>query len=349
MVQHGPQLATVLLVCALAAEAGVIVTSPPVAVPAARAATMPNSLRRTGAAPVSSFDLPGIVNAHLFGRAADNNPDNAPQTAVSLVLSGVLAVSNPEQGMAILGPSTATAKLYVAGSALPGGVKLHAIYNDRVLLERDGALEALYLPKQSSSSNEPALQNATAQNSPVQRLQNIARGPNNQLLNGLIRVMPLQDLHNRGKLLGFRLYPGPGGAAGFARLGFLPGDEITAVNGTPLNDAESSNAVLQTLSTSATASVTIVRNGVAQEMNLNLDAVATEAESATQAASQAAPISDSPSQGRNFGGRFGVNRAPDAATPTPAIPPDADPGLQNRARAGAIPPQPDPTAAGPDP
>jgi general secretion pathway protein C len=348
MVQHGPQLATVLLVCALAAEAGIIVTSPPVAVPAARAATMPNSLRRTGAAPVSSFDLPGIVNAHLFGRAADNNPDNAPQTAVSLVLSGVLAVSNPEQGMAILGPSTATAKLYVAGSALPGGVKLHAIYNDRVLLERDGALEALYLPKQSSSSNEPALQNTTAQNSPVQRLQNIARGPNNQLLNGLIRVTALQDLHNRGKLLGFRLYPGPGGAAGFARLGFLPGDEITAVNGTPLNDAESSNAVLQTLSTSATASVTIVRNGVAQEMNLNLDAVATEAESATQAASQAA-TSDSPYPGRNFGGRFGVNRAPDAGIPTPAIPPDADPGLQNRARAGAIPPQPDPTAAGPDP
>ena len=144
MVQHGPQLATVLLVCALAAEAGVIVTSPPVAVPAARAAAMPGSLRRTGAAPVSSFDLPGIVNAHLFGRQADNNPDNAPQSAVSLVLSGVLAVSNPEQGMAIIGPSTAAAKLYMAGSALPGGVRLHAIYNDRVLLERDGALYLRY-------------------------------------------------------------------------------------------------------------------------------------------------------------------------------------------------------------
>ena len=339
--QHGPQLATVLLVCALATEAGVIVTSPSVAVPAARASAMPGSLHRPGAQPVTSFDLPGIVNAHLFGRPADNNPDNAPQTAMQLVLSGVLAVSNPEQGMAIIGPSSAAAKLYMAGSALPGGARLHAIYNDRVLLERDGALEALYLPKQSSSS-EPVSQNTLAQTSPVQRLQNIARGPNNQLLNGLIRVMPLQDLHNKGKLLGFRLYPGPGGAAGFARLGFLPGDEITAVNGTPLNDVDRSNEVLQTLSSSATASVTIVRNGVAQEMNLNLDAVATEAESATQSASQATQP-----QVRNFGGRFGANRGPDAAAPPlPSILPDADPALQNPARGGAIPPQPDQIAAG---
>ncbi|HEX9138570.1 MAG TPA: type II secretion system protein N [Steroidobacteraceae bacterium] len=337
--QHGPQLATVLLVCALAAEAGIIVTSPSVAVPAARSGiAVPGSLRRPGAQPVSSFDLPGIVNAHLFGRPADTNPDNAPQTAMSLVLSGVLAVSNPEQGMAIIGPSAAAAKLYMAGSALPGGARLHAIYNDRVLLERDGALEALYLPKQSSSG-EPGLQNATLQNSPVQRLQNIARGPNNQLLNGLIRVMPLQDLHNRGKLLGFRLYPGPGAAAGFARLGFLPGDEITAVNGTPLNDAENSNAVLQTLSSSATASVTIVRNGVAQEMNLNLDAVATEAESATQAASQTVQP-----PGRNFGGRFGANR--DSSLAGPLVPPA--PVEPDSARSGAIPPLPDPIAAGPE-
>jgi general secretion pathway protein C len=338
LLQHGPQLATVLLVCALAAEAGVIVTSPSVSVPAARAGALPGSVRRSGAQPVSSFDLPGIVNAHLFGRPADNNPDNAPQTAMSLVLSGVLAVSNPEQGMAIIGPSPAAAKLYLAGSALPGGARLHAIYNDRVLLERDGALEALYLPKQSSG--EPGLQNTTTQTSPVQRLQNIARGPNNQLLNGLIRVMPLQDLHNRGKLLGFRIYPGPGGAAGFARLGFLPGDEITAVNGTALNDADRSNEVLQTLSSSATASVTIVRNGVAQEMNLNLDAVATEAESATQAASQAAQP-----QGR---ARFGVNRGPDAAAPLPFIPAEPEPALQNPPRGFTLPPQPDPIVAGPD-
>ena len=55
------------------------------------------------------------------------------------------------------------------------------------------------------------------------------------------------------------------------------------MDGSPLDDPNKSNAVLQTLSSAASASVTVQRNGVPLEVNLNLETVASTAESALQA------------------------------------------------------------------
>ena len=148
LVQHGPRLATGLLALLLAIQAGFIVTSQN---RGAHGKGAPGGISAAGnvsAAAPPALRVNEITSAHLFGEAQSSVADaNAPQTNVQLVLAGVLALPDPKRGLAILGPTTAAAKLYTVGSAVPGGVNLYAVYKDRVLLDRGGIIESLYLPR----------------------------------------------------------------------------------------------------------------------------------------------------------------------------------------------------------
>lgn len=277
LAQHGPRMATSALLACLAIEAGIIVTRNlgQTALMASDAAPAVTAQPRRG------VDLRSIVDAHLFGQAAVSSTD-APPTSIPLVLAGVLALQDPNQGMAIMGPTAAQAKLYAVGSAVPGGARLHAVYRDRVLLDRGGALEALMLPRKSAVSGPPP---AAATPTPGQRLQALAQN-NGALLGGLLRA---QAVFQQGKLQGYRIFPGTrSNPAAFAQLGLRAGDMITAVNGTPLDDPNRALDILQTLSSSSSASVTLLRNGAQQDVALNLAAVANEAEHATDDAAGAA-------------------------------------------------------------
>jgi general secretion pathway protein C len=177
-------------------------------------------------------------------------------------------------------------------------VRLHAVYRDRVLLERGGTLESLTLPRQSLVSAPPP--KATAP-TPGQRLQALTQ-TSGALLGGLIRV---QAVLQQGALQGYRIFPGVrSDPAGFAQLGLRAGDLITAVNGTPLDDPNRSLDILQTLSAASSAEVTIVRQGVQQDISLNLAAVASHAERAASA-EESAPV---PSEGAAVGNRPQVER-----------------------------------------
>ena len=88
-----------------------------------------------------------------------------------------------------------------------------------------------------------------------------------------------QAVFSGSKLSGYRIYPGGRASIGaFTRLGLRPGDLITAVNGTPLDDPNRGSEILDTLSSSASASVTVQRNGQSVDLNLNLETVASDAE-----------------------------------------------------------------------
>jgi len=295
--ERGPAVASVLLVLALGVQGGLILTGSGTHAQPSGAASATHA--HAGARPL---DLATIINRNLFGSMkAQGDGSDAPQTSAALVLAGVLAVDDPERGMAILGPTATSAKLYSAGADIPGGVRLHAVYQDRVLLDRNGALEALYLPRLSSgaAATLPPVVNA---NAPAgQRLANFARN-NGALLNGLVRVQPY---YLAGKLNGYRLFPGTGGVPGMTRLGLKAGDLVTAVNGTALDDPNHANEVLQTLSSASSAIITISRNGVEEDVNLNLENVASEAEAAAEAAAANAP----PESGFGGpGGRMGFGR-----------------------------------------
>jgi len=320
---QGPRLAVIVLAALLAIQAGVIVTSQN---QGASRASASGSLAGASNANLGSqrpLQIPSIVSAHLFGDAAPTAVDgNAPQTAAQLVLAGVLAVPDPKKGMAIIGPSAAAARLYTVGGAVPGGVSLYSVYPDHVLLDRGGAIESLSLPKRLASAGEappPASSNGLL--SPGQRLQALAQG-NGAALNGLLSVMPVMV---GAKFTGFRINPKTRAAvASFNRLGLKANDVITAVNGTPLDDVNRGNEIMQTLSSAASATVTVQRNGQSQELNLNLATVANDAENAAAQAAQAAQGGQATGAPARRGGTFG---------PMPGMAPARAPGLAGGAAA----------------
>jgi general secretion pathway protein C len=298
---HGPRIATWVLALALGVQAALIVTdlTGGQAVPAATGSTMapppPSQARRVNVA--------AIANAHLFGSAQvqpQSDAANAPRTSIPLVLTGIIAADNPENGLAIIGENAASAKVFAVGDTIPGGVKLHQVLSDKVILDRNGQYESLMLPRQSGPplgmAATPPPPMPTAENPIVDRMrQLIANEPG-----AISDIMRPQPVFAQGKQRGYRIYPGRNRQA-FIRLGLRPGDLVTAINGTPLDDPSRGQEIFNTLGTSSEAHVTVMRNGRQQDLTLQMSLLAQEAESAINSAGA------------------------DAAQPTEAAPPPADP------------------------
>lgn len=235
-------------------------------------------------------DLPSILRANLFGSApANTDPSSAPATNLSLVLSGIIADTDPARGLALLGPSANAIKVYAVGAMLPGGVKLHSVLPDRVLLDRGGTVEALVLPKRIASGPAPPPPPVAAAGG--ERVQQFMR--DNPGVIG--EIMRPQVVLADGRQRGYRVYPGPNQAA-FNRLGLRPGDLVTAINGTTLDDPSRGGEIFGTLSSVAEARVTVIRNGAQQELLLNLADVANEAETMN---TQPPPPAEVPPPGPN--------------------------------------------------
>jgi general secretion pathway protein C len=71
-----------------------------------------------------------------------------------------------------------------------------------------------------------------------------------------------------GKQRGYRIYPGRKRQQ-FAELGLKPGDLVTAINGTALDDPASGMEVFRTLGESDQVSVTVERNGQPETLTLD--------------------------------------------------------------------------------
>lgn len=272
---RGPQLATWGLGIALGMQVAVTVTDIAGSDLNAPIASEPVAAPR-------QLDLGTLINAHLFGEAAvapGGDASNAPQTSMALVLAGVIANTDPKTGIAIIGESAASAKVVLVGDTVPGGAKLHAVFADRVVLERAGALESLSLPHQptlASAAPPPALPAQLPTAGDVQILDRMRKLIESDP--GVIGdVMRPQPVFAEGKQRGYRVYPGRNRAA-FSRLGLRPGDLVTAINGTPLDDPARGNEIFRTLGSSPEARVTVMRSGRQQELTLNMAQVANEAE-----------------------------------------------------------------------
>ncbi|RYZ68102.1 MAG: type II secretion system protein GspC [Proteobacteria bacterium] len=234
--------------------------------------------------PPAAYDISAIQQGRLFGSAAPSPSGSAPATSAPLVLGGVMASEDGKKGYALIGTSGSATRVYAIGAALPGGLTLHEIYPDRVVLSRNGALETLALPRQPSTSSIVAPPPPTGANvavagggataSAVDRISRIAtENP------GLIgQVMRAQPVLANGQQRGFRVFPAPNQTAAFARIGLRAGDLVTHINGTPLDDPQRGAEILSTLSSASEARVTVVRNGRQEDVALNLAEAARQAE-----------------------------------------------------------------------
>lgn len=213
------------------------------------------------------IDVQSIVDAHLFGvpQAPAGTSEPAPQTQMNLVLSAVFATNDPRKGFAIIGESAQSGKVYATGSAIRARTRLHEVHADRVILDNTGKLEALLLPKLSSSiAISRAPPPAAAPRQFAENLREIAQ--NNP--GAFAEIVRAQPVFAGGVQRGFRVYPGRNRQQ-FAQLGLRPGDLVTAINGTPLDDPQRGREIFDTLASSGQASLTVERNGQSQELTLN--------------------------------------------------------------------------------
>jgi general secretion pathway protein C len=295
----GPKLAAGVLGALIVLELGRLaysyatpVKSPqPVVAPASRAQR-------------PALDIQGVVSAHLFGTAAvdpgSQDPANAPQSSANLVLAGTIATQDPKRGVAIVSDGGAPSKVYSVGDRI-GGAALHSVYLDRVLLDRNGALETLLLPRQLLlGTRGPAPVRPAANAGTVAAVENIRhlvqQDPN--ILDQVMRTVASYD-NAAGKLRGFRAYPGKNRQI-FNKLGLKSGDLVTAINGTALDDPQRSQEVFDTIQTSDHVTVTIERGGQKQDITLNIAQVAAQATKDLESGSDpnaAAPDAQAPPRG----------------------------------------------------
>ena len=275
---HGPRLATWALALALGVQAAFILTDLTSSRKVAGGAAAANP---AGGFASHSVNVAAITNSHLFGTAAveGRGGDSPPTpTSIPLVLSGIISADDPRNGLAILGPTVAAAKVYVVGDNVPGGAKLHSVLKDRVVLDRNGTLEYLMLPHQLQdgampNSPPPSAAALQTENPVVDRMRKLMTDDP-----GLVAdIMRPQPVFAQGKQRGYRVYPGRNRQA-FVRLGLRPGDLVTAINGTPLDDPARGQDVFRTIGSSNEAHVTVMRNGQQQDLTLNMAQVAQEAE-----------------------------------------------------------------------
>ncbi len=211
-------------------------------------------------------DVQAIVNANLFGKAESQAPvaGPAPETQLNLVLSAVFATEEPEKGMAIIGESAQQTKVFSVGDTIRTGTRLHAVYPDRVILDRGGSLETLALPKRNLAMVASRPAPMPQPNRVIENLRRVAE-TNPTAFAEIVRPQPV---FANGVQRGYRVYPGRNRQQ-FAKLGLQPGDLVLAINGTPLDDPQRGMEIFNTIGTSDRVQLTVERNGQSQEVTVN--------------------------------------------------------------------------------
>jgi general secretion pathway protein C len=229
-------------------------------------------------------NVQAVVSAHLFGVAvadpSTQDPNNAPLSSANLVLAGTIATENPKKGIAIIsdgGPS----KLFAVRDNV-NGASLYSVYLDHVILDRGGNLETLLLPRLFAGGSRAAPRRAAADVRTAQTIQRV-----NSTLAQVMRPVASYD-SAAGKFRGFRAYPGRNRAL-FTELGLKSGDLVTAINGQPLDDAQQSEHVINTIQTAASVTITIERGGNRQDINLNVADILAKAAQGADATAPGAP------------------------------------------------------------
>lgn len=219
---------------------------------------------------VNEAEIDRLVNAHLFGEAKKEtqedvgapeilDPTAAPDTTLSLELLGTIASEIIEDSFALIHERGKDTKVYAIGDTVTRGTRLHGVYPDRVLLDRGGRLEALRLPKQESGPATAGPSRRASRSSKRLSSPTVANviSDNASKLTDVIRPQPV---FADGQQRGYRLYPGRDRRT-FAALGLRPGDLVTEINGTALNDPASGLEVFQSIAEATSVTVTVERNG----------------------------------------------------------------------------------------
>jgi general secretion pathway protein C len=265
-----PPWASLLLVVAIAWQIAriiwLLVPAPAVGDSIVAPASAPSN--RTQA--TASADINAIVAAHMFGIAdaeavatalPPEEDENLSDTRLTnLSLKGTVASQIEEFSVAIIADGNSDEKVYVIGDPIGSSAKLHAVYADRVVLNENGVLTNLKLPREfAATSSAPTRRNTTRNRRAADNSKSIQAVVSQNLtkLSDVIRPTPY---FVNGQQSGYRVYPGRDRQQ-FSALGLRPGDLIKDIDGQSLTDPTQAMQIFQALGTSDQVTVTVERNG----------------------------------------------------------------------------------------
>lgn len=255
--------------------------------------------RRSNAAVSTNNTYKQLPNWHLFGvvqknvpkavvQAAPVAPKEAPDTQLRLTLKGVMASPDMMDAWAIIADRMGNEDSYGLESSLPGGAILKEIYSDRIILEHNGRLETLRLPKNDATGTQvrsASSRNVRSGRRSTRRTNNtrssiprgnvnrvssagsaVLKGYRDKLLSdpqSVMNTVRAEPYRQAGKLKGYRIFPGRDKSL-FGQLGLEPGDVVTTVNGIDLDSPLKGLEVMQNVTDASEVSVEVLRNGVNQ-------------------------------------------------------------------------------------
>jgi hypothetical protein len=206
-----------------------------------------------------------------------------------LVLVDTRPGANSMQGTAALGTDPRNPQVYVAGALLANGARLTEIYDNRVVLERDGQRVTIHkigaavftrISSQGTGSATSALPaadrdkfvNGAAElaniGSTTRPTRHDAAGaalPTNSAPSPIWTALRAQPKYVGDAIAGFELAPGEQSGL-YSQAGLQAGDLLVAIDGAPALDPISIDSFLDSLHSGAAHKVTVVRSGVRHEL-----------------------------------------------------------------------------------
>jgi general secretion pathway protein C len=223
--------------------------------------------------PVPAFQVSAreLAKMHLFGTptikqaAIKDAPIDAPETRLKLVLNGTISSSDSRLMHAIITDASGNAESYTVGDLIPGGIMVHEILADRVILFRSQRYETLPLPRDDVrnilASSDPASIKEADLRSGSTSSPSIRKPPVS--LDDLVSPQPV---HVDGKFAGFSLKPGKDPQL-LGKLGLQHGDVITWINEVYLDNPLKGMQALHRISSGDYVNMNLRRDG--QEISLS--------------------------------------------------------------------------------
>jgi len=229
----------------------------------------------------SATELRQLLSANLFGQAdmaAGQNlsPSSIPPTSLNLVLTGVMVGGTNNFAFISINGSNETA--FGLGDEILAGATLHAVYPDRVLLRRGGALESLVL-KDSLALPEGAIITSPQyrNDAPLSGIRGsgtsftVERGTlTQQMQKPEFLSQALMVPNASGGFLVREIQPG----SIYEKLGMRTGDVIRSVNGQPINNMDEVMKLYQQLggiNQVGSLAIEVTRGGRTESLQYNIE------------------------------------------------------------------------------
>jgi len=220
---------------------------------------------------VSRVSVKQVAEMHLFGVPVTgqapivHKPIEAPDTRLKLVLHGIYSSDDSRFSHAIIADSSGKEEGYTVGDDVPGGVIVHEIFADRVILSRNRRYETLRLLRDGIKGMLIAPELASAQKTD-HRSDSAGLPTLKELPVSLNDLVSPQPVHVDGKFIGFQLKPLKDPHL-LGKLGLQRDDVITWINEVDLDNPMKGMQALNRISSGDYVNMNLRRDG--QDVSLS--------------------------------------------------------------------------------